>query len=289
MQMRFAPLFAALALVSSTHLSAQSSLTLPQGAVVDITERRGNVEVRGWDRSEVMLSGNNSHEVVQTSSGAQVRRIRGRDSDATLRVNVPRTSRILVNAASNDIDVRDIESDVEVRSNSGDVTMNRIGGRVRITSIASDIRLSGIANGARVSTISGDVEMIDARGDIQVGTTGGDISIGASRVSSLQLETMNGEVQFAGSIADGARSSVSTHNGDVRLELAADARAMIVMRSFRGRVTSQIPLTLLPSEERKQGDAAYRLQLGREGGPSLAITTFGGDIDLVRARARDNN
>lgn len=273
----------------SSMVQAQTTLPLSSGSVVDITVTRGRVEVRGWDRNELSLEGNTAHEAVRTSSGAQVRRIANRSSGDLLRVRVPRNSRIVLRGGSNDLDVRDIEGDVDVQVNSGDVTMDRVGGAIRITSIVGDIQVSGAAKGARIVTTAGDVTLAGARGDVQVNTTAGDITLTSARVRLLTLETMNGDVHFNGSIEETARSTISTHSGDVRLEFPSDARAMIEMRSFSGQITSQLPLVLQPSTARNDHDAVRRLQLGREGRPTFVINTFSGNIEIVRVGARDNN
>lgn len=275
--------------VAPSVVVAQSAVAVPAAGVIDINVGRGQVEVRGWDRAELSLEGNREgHEVIRTGSGAQVRRSRGRSGDGALRIMVPRASRVLLHGSSNDIDVRDIEGDVEVRINNGDVTMEAIAGRIRISSITGDVELTGAARGAHVVTTSGDITMRDVRGDVHVTTTGGDIALVGAQAGTLTLETMNGDVQFSGSLEEVGRSSISTHSGDVLLQLRADARAMIETRSFSGRVNSQFPLVLQPTSQ-NSGDAVHRLQLGRTGGPTLAIATFSGDIDIVRIDARDNN
>jgi hypothetical protein len=271
-------------------LAAQATLSVPQVGVLVIDAGRGMVQISGWERAELSLEGNRSHEAVRTSSGAQVRWLRGRGADdVPLRVRVPKGFRIVLNGSSNDVTVQDIEGDVEVGVNSGDVTMERIGGRVRVTSIRGDIGLVDVANGVQVATSSGDVVMRNVRGAIRVSTTVGDVMMTEARVHSLDVETMNGDVLFSGQLSDAGRSTLSTHSGAVRLELAPDARAQVEMQSFSGRITSQLPLVLLPRTNQKDNDGVRRLQLGREGGAVLSISTFSGNIEIVRIGARNNN
>jgi DUF4097 and DUF4098 domain-containing protein YvlB len=271
-------------------LSTQGTLTVPQVGVLVIDAGRGSVHIIGWERAELSLEGNNSHEAVRTTSGAQVRRVRGQGAeDELLKVRVPKAFRVVLNGSSNDVTVQDIEGDVEVGVNSGDVTMERIGGRVRVTGIRGDIGLVDVAGGVQVSTSSSDVTMRNVRGAVRVSTTAGDVMMTESRVHSLDVETMNGDVLFSGQLSDAGRSTLSTHSGSVRLELASDARAQVEMQSFSGRITSQLPLVLLPRTKGKDSDDVRRLQLGREGGAVLSISTFSGDIEIVRIGARNNN
>jgi DUF4097 and DUF4098 domain-containing protein YvlB len=271
-------------------LAAQATLAVERTGVVVVDASRGEVHIVGWDRSEVSLEGNNAHEAIRTTSGAQVRRVRGRAAeDQPLHVRVPRGFRVVLNGSSNDVTIRDIEGDVEVGVNIGDVMMERIGGRVRVTGIRGDIGLVDVASGVNVSTASGDVTMRNVRGTVRVTTTGGDIMLTEAKVQSVGLETMNGDVLFSGVLADAGRSSVSTHSGGVRLELPSDARAQVEMQSFSGRITSQLPLVLLPRTSDKEHEGVRRLQLGREGGAVLSISTFSGNIEIVRIGARNNN
>ena len=218
-----------------------------------------------------------------------MRRIRGRNTnDELLHIRVPRSFRIVLNGSSNDVAIQDIEGDVEVGVNNGDVMMEKIGGRVRIAGIRGDIGLVDVANGVQVTSASGDIIMRNVRGSIRVTTTGGDVMMTDARAQSISVETMNGDVLFSGLLADAGRSSVSTHSGDVRLELTPDVRAQIEMQSFSGKITSQLPLVLLPRKSEQDNDGVRRLQLGREGGAVLAISTFSGNIEIVRIGARNN-
>ena len=275
--------------VMSTTTADAQSLALPSTGVIVVDVTHGPVRISGWERAELSLEGNTAHEAVRTSSGAQVRRIRGRNTnDELLHIRVPRSFRIVLNGSSNDVAIQDIEGDVEVGVNNGDVMMEKIGGRVRIAGIRGDIGLVDVANGVQVTSASGDIIMRNVRGSIRVTTTGGDVMMTESRVQSVNVETMNGDVLFSGLLADAGRSSISTHSGDVRLELVPDVRAQIEMQSFSGKITSQLPLVLLPRTSEKDNDGVRRLQLGREGGAVLAISTFSGNIEIVRIGARNN-
>ena len=274
-------------LVAPASLLAQMAIAVPRNGVIDISVTRERVEVHGWDRNELVLEGNTAHEALRTASGAQVRRIRGRTSNEPLRINVPRSVSIVLDGSSNDVDVRNIEGDVEVRVNNGDVTMSHIGGRVRVASIFGDINVADVRKGTRIVTAGGDVTMSDLQGSAEVTTTGGNISLTRSTAGNVALETINGDVRFSGTLAEGSRNTISTHSGSVHLEFTSDARATIEMSSFMGELRSQKSLVMMPDSDRSGRESAYRLQLG-VGGPTVVVTTFSGNIDITRIDAPSN-
>jgi DUF4097 and DUF4098 domain-containing protein YvlB len=289
--LRSAHLFAAaLLLWMPSVVDAQRTLSLPRTAIIVISVPSGRVEVRGWDRAELSIEGNSAFEAARTTSGAQVRRVaRNTGGDGVLRIRVPSGSRVVLELSSGNAEVSEVEGDVEVRSTSGDVTLRRIGGRTIVNTISGDLRVSGASADVQVKTVSGDVEIDGVRGDVDITTTSGDVALRDARVRSLRIATLSGDVTFAGTLQDRARNTISTHSGDVRLHVADDARLQIDLRTFNGRISSRAPLVLLPSSGRSGSESTQRLQLGSAGGPTIDITTFTGDITLVRNGARDNN
>ena len=105
------------------------------GEVV-ISNVSGTIDVRGWDRNEVQVTGHLGEDVerldVETSGGRIVIKVvlpRGHsdDSDAELDVQVPRGSRVEVSVVSADLSSRGVLGTQRLKSVSGEITADIAG------------------------------------------------------------------------------------------------------------------------------------------------------------------
>jgi DUF4097 and DUF4098 domain-containing protein YvlB len=192
----------------------------------------------------------------------------------------------VVSTLSADVDVRDISGSVEVRSTSGDVQLSDIPGRTIVESISGDVRSTASGSVLRATTVSGNLRVREARGELDLHTTSGDVSVSGERLARFTAESMSGDIQFDGLLTSDARVQISTHSGDVTLRVPEGARGELSLSTFTGELTAGGPLTMLPgdvaSTRRGRNARRYVFGTGQTPGLLLDITTFTGDVRLVR-------
>ncbi len=279
--------------------AADTSFSLPRNAVVDITLRSRDLIVRGTDRSAAELRGGDDRYSIRASGVGVIieprdersrSRARGRDnSDGALELLVPRGVRVVISAGTADVTVDDIAGDVEVHSLSGDVELRAIGGRAIVETLSGEVRLSEGANGARVTTMSGDITLGGVRGTADLHTTSGDVSLGVVRATQVQIETVSGEIDLDGDLADGARVQLTSHSGDVSVRIPESAHGVMEMSTFSGDLSANRPLsmmagTALSGNRSERGTKRY--EFGGGGTTRVIITTFNGDVQFDRSGAR---
>jgi DUF4097 and DUF4098 domain-containing protein YvlB len=98
---------------------------------VEISNVSGTIDVRGWDRNEVQVTGHLGDDVerldVETSGGHTLVKVvlpRGRNNDgeAVLEIKVPRMSSVEVSAVSADVSSKGVLGTQRLKSVSGEVT-----------------------------------------------------------------------------------------------------------------------------------------------------------------------
>jgi hypothetical protein len=283
-----------------TPLRAQgdSSFAVARNAVVDITLRTGRLVVRGGSASTGAIRGRSGEYQLRTSgvgvtledsdsmrsSDRSRSRTASRRNDATLELDLPRNVRLVISTASADIDVSGIDGDVEVRTTSGDISLDDIGGRLTLETLSGDVRLDGRSGPARVTTMSGDITLRGVRDDVNVHTTSGDVMLGMDRAARVDVETISGDVTFDGSTTDDARLQINTHSGDVTLRLPESARGSIDLSTYSGDMTASGSLTLMPNSltSSRSERAVRRYEIGGGGSTRFTISTFTGDVRVVR-------
>ena len=282
--------------VSPLLAQRDSSFAVASNAVVDITVRTGRLVVHGGSAATGAIRGRRGgYQLRTTDVGVTLEasenarsnrssRTASRRTDATLELDVPRNVRLVISPASADVDVSGIDGDVEIRTTSGDIGLDDIGGRLTLETLSGDIRLGGRSGPARVTTMSGDITLRGVRDDVNVHTTSGDVVLGMDRAARVDVESISGDITFDGSTTDDARLQLTTHSGDVTLRLPESARGSIDLSTFNGDMTASGSLTLMPRSltSSRRDRAVRRYEIGGGGSTRFTISTFNGDVRVVR-------
>ena len=281
---------------SPLRAQSDSSFAVVRNAVVDITVRTGRLVVRGGASATGAIRGRSGEYQLRTtgvgvmleasddSRAGRSSRTASRRTGATLELDLPRSVRLVVSTASADVDVSGIDGDVEIRTTSGDIGLDDIGGRLTLETLSGDIRLDGRAGPARVTTMSGDITLRGVRADVNVHTTSGDVVLGMDRAARVDVESISGDITFDGNTTDDARLQLTTHSGDVTLRLPESARGSIDLSTFNGDMSATGSLTLMPSSHAasRRDRPARRYEIGGGGSTRFTISTFNGDVRVVR-------
>jgi len=245
------PLCAALLLLPALALAdtrVDERHTLASGGRIELSNVAGKVTVRGWDRNEVQLTGSlgDGLQLRQEKSANRVRweveyPRRHTSGTATLVLNVPRASELLLSTVSADqdisgIDVRRLQADtvsgnLNAAGRSGDSKLNTVSGNV-IAKLQTP-RLD-------VNTVSGRIEAGGGvSGDIGAQTVSGRVGVDAGRIQRLAVETVSGGIDLSTSgLAPGGRINVESVSASVNLRLPVKVSAQLSVNSFAGSINS---------------------------------------------------
>jgi len=240
----------ALLLVGTTALADEPvnrTLDAAADGTVTIENVAGSVEVRGWSRNQVEVTGtlgDRVEELVFERDGDEViiqvkvprRHSGGIASD--LSINVPERSTIEVDTVSADIDVSDVLGEQELESVSGDITTAAHGANVEVGTVSGDIEVQGDSQAIRaeLTTVSGDIDADSLSGEIGIEAVNGDVSAINGSFTWARVETVNGDIVFhAGLLSDG-RLDVETINGTVDVDFGGDVSARFDIETFNGDI-----------------------------------------------------
>jgi hypothetical protein len=263
-----------------------STLRMPENAVVDVTLRTGRLIVRGVDRSTgAVRGGGRNYQVRPSGVGIVVNeRGRDRDDDRPLELDLPRNVRLVVNTASADVDLRDLRGDVEVKTMSGDLVADNLSGRLRVETLSGDIDVVGTLLQLRATTMSGDLRVRGVRGEVELKTTSGEMRVSGDRITRFTGESISGDLIIEGGLADDARVQLATHSADISVRLPAGARGTFDLSTISGELDGGGPLTLLPGDVSgsRSRRATRHYEIGGGGPLRLDLSTSSGDVRLVR-------
>jgi len=220
----------------------------PKGRV-DIYNTAGSVKVEGWDTNKVRVTGRLGQEVdefkferdgdtVIVEVKAKKGRSGGHNFSSDIVVRVPRDSAIEVATVSADIDVKGVRGDQELQAVSGDIVTQAFDHEIEAESVSGDIDVKGDGKAAEFDlvTVSGDIYAGNIAGSIDFEAVSGDIVVAGGSFDRVDTETVNGDIEFKGTLRRGGKFDAETVNGSVVINFLGDVSAEFRIETFNGRI-----------------------------------------------------
>jgi len=219
----------------------------PQGEV-EIDNVAGMIDVQGWDKPEVAVTGTIGKDVerVEVTGGGNRTSVRVvlpsgqhwgmRDGEAHLLVRVPTNSSVSASLVSSDLKISAVRGALELRSVSGNIA-GEGGGDVRVNDVSGDIHFT--ANAAKrieAKAISGSITLTAGNADIEATTVSGDAHLTLGTVSRARFKTVSGDFSAKMSAAADAQIDGESVSGDIRMEFASEPAAEYEVQTLSGDI-----------------------------------------------------
>jgi len=267
--------------------------TVPASAngTIEISNTSGTIDVRGWDRDEVQVTGELGDDVesldVDSSGGhtvVKVRLPRGHvgDGEATIEVKVPKGSTIEVGGVSADISSKGVLGTQRLKSVSGEVTADIAGDDSEVRSVSGDItvRGSGKPISLRVSSVSGSLDLMNGAGKLDVVTVSGDARVVMGETSEVRGRTTSGNLNVTAKLTRDGRVDVEGVSGDVTLHVSAPGGLSTEIESFSGDIDGCLAGDKVERVSKYGPGVRLNLRAVEAGGARVRAKTLSGDIEI---------
>jgi len=227
---------------------------------------------------------NLDHRGERATISARYPQARGRPNYSVsvgYNVTAPAGTHVTVGGYATDTTVKGITGDVAVDLVSGNINIsaaNRVSsaktlsGKIWIADVDGDGNLNVVALSGHVT-----IERIKAR-QISVDAISGSITAHDIAVENAVLKSMNGPIEYAGTLSRTGRYELQTHNGPIRLVLSGSGGFDLEARTFSGHIKPDAGIEL---RNLKLSRTALWGTAG-SGGATIVATTFSGDIVISR-------
>jgi DUF4097 and DUF4098 domain-containing protein YvlB len=264
------------------------TLAVKPDGVVRIENVRGHIDVQGWERDEVSVTGTLDDRATSftfDSSGATTTvKVETPDNlhggeGSNLTIKVPVASRVRVGLVSADLQLSNLHGGVDAKTVSGGIEALDVGGRLELATVSGDVELKGATGPIRFNSVSGELQARVDADEIDIETVSGDATVHADKpLTELTLHSVSGEFAIDGDLGKGGRVKASTTSGDVRLTLGPNAGAVVDLSSTAG---GRIKNGLTDARARKGAAFGEELEftLG-DGGGAIDLTTVSGTLEL---------
>lgn len=241
----------------------------------------GPIEIRSWDRSEVLIEiekraptkeGLGTIEVVASQNGkvidVDVPRPK-REALASVRWERSPSARLVVSVPA--------QTDIRARTSDGSIRLDGVKGRIELRTGDGSIRIAQASGELTCETGDGSVTVDEAEGRLVVDTGDGGVRVGG-KLTAVRLRTNDGAIVYRAqpgtTVAD--EWDISTGDGSVSLYLPIDISAELDAQTGDGSIRSELSVSGADSENRKR----LRGRLGTAGGKIIRVRTGDGSIRL---------
>jgi hypothetical protein len=277
----------ALLLVSLAQ-SNDTTFAVDPNARLELTNQEGSIVVRTWDRDEVNVRTGRRDggriEIRRSGGTVRIDVSRGRwddDDEIDYRLTVPASMALDLRGSDTEVRVEGTTGEVNIDVHEGDVFVRGGSGRVSIRTDDGEIDVENLHGRIRLSSMDGDVILNGGSGEIEVDATDGAITLLNIEATTVVANTVDGDIWFDGIIAPRGSYMLSTHDGDVTVQIPVDADARVSMARHDGEFLSDFPLTM------QRWPMGRRVEFNLGGGSAeLQIESFDGDIELRHRGSR---
>ena len=237
------------ALLLSPAFAEEVNKTLDAAAAghIDIYNTAGSIEVSGWSRNSVQVTGelgDDVEELIFERDGddilikVKVPRHHGRDIDSDIVVRVPQGSSIDVSGVSADIEVAGVNGEQALHTVSGDVEASGVSADLEAATVSGDVDVKGSGANTETSaaTVSGDVWVSGLSGELEAESVSGDVTVEGGSFDRVYFETVNGDLNFKSELRSGGKLAAESVNGDIEIEFTGKVSARFDIETFNGDI-----------------------------------------------------
>jgi hypothetical protein len=260
-------------------------------ALVEIENPAGSIRVVGWDRGEVMVTGDlgsGASGLDFTGSGSRIRV--GVDTErnphgviSSLEVHVPAKSRLQIESFAGSITVADVSGTVSAETVNGSIAVSGQAREIAAESVNGAVSVAGASTHTKAESVNGSVTVRGASGDLDASTVNGRLDVSGGSFQRAHLETVSGSLSFDGGLASGANLEAETVSGSVTIVLPASVAADFSISTFSGSVENAFgPPATRVSDHTPEKELEFSTG---GGGASVTIHTLSGSITLRKKQA----
>ena len=274
--------------------SIQERIAADPRGNVEINDLAGSVELQGWDKNEVEVTGKAGSDVDRVSVSGDPAHVSvqvithqgklwGSDGSAHLIVRVPAKSSVAATLVSADFSVSGLLGDLKLQSVSGDVK-GEVGGDLRAGSVSGNINLKArSARSIAVRSVSGDITLAAGNGESDVTTISGTVKVEEGMQTRAHFKSVSGDVTASLGMNGETQLDGESVSGAINIRFASIPVADFDVQSVSGDIDSCFGPK--PVEPRHGPGSRLAFKNG-ESNARVQISTKSGDVRLCTEHAQ---
>ena len=210
---------------------------------ITVTNARGQILVRGWDKSQVHIV----YTVISPYVDVDTEAIPSSASPDKLHFSThfldPRLSEN-DRAVDYTLDVP-AGTDLEIRNTQGSVQIEKVQGEdASVESVGGAVLVSDYTGHLFVRSIGGNIDLIRPSGRVEAFSITGNLHFVSPNTTRLRGTTTSGRIVFEGDFRDGGDYSLSEYSGDMEIVCPPSASFELNAKTDRGKLLNEMPINI---------------------------------------------
>jgi DUF4097 and DUF4098 domain-containing protein YvlB len=276
-------LLAAVLVTGLAQQQTDTTFAVRPGSTLELENMAGSVVVRTWDRDAMRVQAVYSVPArLRVRQAGDVVTVDAQRAGAgvglrvSYEITVPRSFSVDLSGMNLDATIEGVRGSVSIDNMEGSITVRGTTGSVSVVSISGAVTITDVRGPVTVSTVNQGLRLTGVRGDISAETVNGSVYMRDIEALAVRASTVNGEVQYAGTIADGGRYYLGTHNGRITMAVPERANATMEISTRMGQIDSAFPVRI---GSMRNGRISFTLGTGSA---RVELESFNGTVRLVR-------
>ncbi len=258
----------------------------PDGSV-EVINIAGAIEVVGWDRAEVELTGTlgDSIEKVEFEVTGDRTRIEVKypkhsknNGRAELKIMIPSGSDLEVEAVSAEVSASGILGKLDLESVSGDVDVFGIPAEIDAESVSGDVTVELASGDVDLEAVSGNILIREVRGELEAATVSGDITVESGVLEGGNFETVSGKIMIDVAL-DRGRVEMESMSGNIKLIVPPSTSADFEIETFSGSIDNNLTGDRAVRTSKHAPGSELQFSTG-SGGPKVELSSFSGSVTV---------
>jgi DUF4097 and DUF4098 domain-containing protein YvlB len=247
---------------------------------VSLSNLKGHVVVKGWDKSAV--------HVTSTSVSPEIEVDVEQYPSTGAAEKVHFTTHVLSNQTgdkSTDYTLEvPLDSSLEIRNPEGSVRIERLHGEASVDTVGGAISVSEESGHLAVRSIGGNIEIVRPSGRVEANSICGSVRIVNPSSARLRAVTTSGKIFYEGDFLPGGEYELSNYSGDTEILTPQSASFELNAKTVRGKVVADPDIALTPKRHTAFRPLSSNSLFGTHnaGKATLELTSFSGTIRIRR-------
>jgi DUF4097 and DUF4098 domain-containing protein YvlB len=247
--------------------------------VVTVQNATGRIQVKAWDKQEVLIVGQRGSTNVEVDTEQVGNRIEIATRVLSGNVN-PDALR-----ADYDISVP-AETELQVRSDSGNVTVDSVHGDMSFDTVAADLALQDVEGYLVVKSIGGSTVCTRCAGRFDATSISGNFQLLQPTMDNVRVQTSSGNILFDGGFMNRGIYVLKNYSGTIEVRFSSSDSFDVRATSLYGNVINQAPVVPdrhnMPAPRNGNGLAKSLFGSMNDGRAKVELSSFSGTIKISK-------
>ncbi len=255
---------------------------------VEVKTIAGSVDVVGWDKDQVQITGMLEENVEKLEIegdrqnleiSVEVKHDAHRHMAAELTINVPTGATVELDTVSADLSVKGVAGGAELHTVSGSIMVADRPSSLVVESVSGGTKVAFAPDRSDLESVSGDIEIADGMGNLDASVVSGSIAVKGGQFDGASLESVSGDIRWKAAIAGRGRFEMESMSGSVVVAVPASIAADFEVTTFSGSISSD--LGPAPERTSKYTPGEELKFTAGSGGPRVSLSSFSGSVKIT--------